>query len=114
MAAMTVSNTPAAREPESARAGAPVCAGQLTLEPESSLVVHAALPYGGIQADKSRRLKVDATQASCLKIGRGVTIAKGVRVSLRIGPGTRLTIPAGRVISQDIEGEVGPGEDKEL
>jgi hypothetical protein len=94
--------------------GAPVCDGPLTLEPGSSLAVHAALPYGAIQAGQSRRIKVDAAKASCLKIGRGVTIKKGVRVSLRIGPGTRLTIPAGRVISQDIQGEVGSGEDQEL
>lgn len=94
--------------------GAPVCDGPLTLEAGSSLVIHAAWPYGDIQADSSRRIKVDAAKSSLLKIGRGVTIKKGVRVSLRIGPGTRLTIPAGRVISQDIQGEVGSGEDKEL
>jgi hypothetical protein len=94
--------------------GAPVCDGPLTLEPESSLVVHADLPYGDIRADASRQIRVDASKASRLKIGRGVTIKKGVRVSVRIGPGSRLTIPAGRVISQDIEGEVGSGEDQEL
>jgi len=94
--------------------GAPVCDGPLTLEPESSLVIHAALPYGVIQADSSRRIKVDTSNASLLKIGRGVTIKEGVRVSLHIGPGSRLTIPAGRVISQNIQVEVGPGEDKEL
>lgn len=94
--------------------GAPVCEGPLTLEPDSSLVVHAARPYGDIRADRSRRIKVDAAKASCLRIGRGVTIKEGVRVTLRIGPGTRLTIPAGRVISQDIQGEVGPGEDQEI
>jgi UDP-N-acetylglucosamine/UDP-N-acetylgalactosamine diphosphorylase len=94
--------------------GAPVCDGPLTLEPESSLVVHADLPYGDIRADASRRIRVDASKASRLKIGRGVTIKKGVRVSVRIGPGSRLTVPAGRVISQDIEGEVGSGEDQEL
>jgi len=94
--------------------GAPVSDGPLTLEPGASLVVYAARPYGDIRADSSRRIKVDGERASRLKIGSGVTIKKGVRVVLRIGPGTRLTIPAGRVISQDIHGEVGPGEDQEL
>jgi hypothetical protein len=94
--------------------GAPVCDGPLTLEPGSSLVVYAARPYGDIRADSSRQIKIDAAKASRLKIGSGVTIKSGVRVVLHIGPGTRLTIPAGRVISQDIQGEVGPGEDQEL
>ena len=94
--------------------GAPVCDGPLTLEPESSLVVYAARPYGNIQADQSRRIEVDTAKASCLRISRGVTIKEGVLVSLRIGPGTRLTVPAGRVISQDVAGEVGSGEDQEL
>jgi hypothetical protein len=94
--------------------GAPVCDGPLTLEPGSSLVVYAARPYGDIRADSFRRIEVDAAGASRLKIGSGVTIKSGVRVVLHIGPGTRLTIPAGRVISQDIQGEVGPGEDQEL
>jgi hypothetical protein len=94
--------------------GAPVCDGPLILEPGSSLVVYAARPYGDIRADSSRRIEVDATRASRLKIGSGVTIKSGVRVVLHIGPGTRLTIPAGRIISQDIQGEVGPGEDQEL
>ncbi len=94
--------------------GAPVCAGPLTLEPQSLLAVHAAWPYGAIQADESRRIKVDTTKASRLRIGRGVTIKKGVRVSLRIGPGARLTIPAGRVIAKDIQVEVGPGKDQEI
>jgi hypothetical protein len=94
--------------------GAPVCDGSLTLEPGSSLVVYAARPYGDIRADSSRQIKIDAAKASLLKIGSGVTIKSGVRVVLHIGPGTRLTIPAGRVISQDIQGEVGPGENQEL
>jgi len=94
--------------------GAPVCDGPLVLEPGSSLVVYASRPYGDIRADSSRQIKIDAAKASRLKIGSGVTIKKGVRVVLRIGPGTRLTIPAGREISQDIQGEVGPGEDQEL
>jgi len=94
--------------------GAPVCDGPLILEPGSSLVVYAARPYGDIRTDSFRRIEVDAAGASRLKIGNGVTIKKGVRVVLRIGPGTRLTIPAGRVISQDIQGEVGTGEDKEI
>jgi UDP-N-acetylglucosamine/UDP-N-acetylgalactosamine diphosphorylase len=94
--------------------GAPVTDGPLILEPGSSLVVYAARPYGDIRADTSRQIKIDAAKASRLKIGSGVTIKSGVRVVLHIGPGTRLTIPAGRVISQNIQGEVGPGEDQEL
>lgn len=99
---------------QSDSAGAPICDGPLTLQPGSSLVIHAARPYGEINADGSRRIRVDASGASLLWIGRGVTIKKGVRVVLRIGPGARLAIPAGRVISRDIEGKVGPGESKEL
>jgi hypothetical protein len=94
--------------------GAPVTDGPLILEPGSSLVVYAARPYGDIRAYTSRQIKIDAAKASRLKIGSGVTIKSGVRVVLHIGPGTRLTIPAGRVISQNIQGEVGPGEDQEL
>ncbi len=94
--------------------GAPICDGPLTLEPRSSLVVYAAKPYGDIRADSSRRIKVDGGGSSRLKIGRGVTIKEGVRVGLHIGPGARLTIPAGRVISQDIQSEVGSGEDQDL
>jgi hypothetical protein len=94
--------------------GAPVTDGPLTIEPGGSLVVYAARPYGEVLADSSRSIKVDAAMASRLKIGGGVTIKSGVQVVLHIGPGTRLTIPAGRVISQDIQGEVGPGEDQEL
>ncbi|MBW1808298.1 MAG: UTP--glucose-1-phosphate uridylyltransferase [Deltaproteobacteria bacterium] len=94
--------------------GAPVSSGSLDLHEGSSLIIDGALPYGNVEIDRARNVKVTGKNISRLSIGRGVVIKKGVRVAMRIGPGARLKIPAGRIISNDIEGEVGPGEDKEL
>ncbi len=78
------------------------------------MIIDGALPYGNLEIDQDRNVKVTGENASRLSIGHGVVIKKGVRVAMRIAAGARLKIPAGRIISDDIEGEVGPGEDKEL
>jgi UDP-N-acetylglucosamine/UDP-N-acetylgalactosamine diphosphorylase len=93
---------------------APISQGALTLEPNSSLVIHAARPYGDIEVDASRNLVVNLDGASRISIGKNVTIKEGVTVVLKIGPHARLSIPSGRTIDQDIQLEVTPHEDKEL
>jgi UDP-N-acetylglucosamine/UDP-N-acetylgalactosamine diphosphorylase len=94
--------------------GAPVADGHVELEPGSTLLLDAARPYGDIRLDRLHNVDVDAAQASCVRVGRGVVIKQGVRVAFHIGPGARLTIPPGRVIDRDMEGEVEPGGDLEL
>ncbi len=94
--------------------GGPLSSGALDLHEGSSLIIDGALPYGNLEIDQDRNVKVTGENTSRLSIGHGVVIKKGVRVAMRIAKGARLKIPAGRIISDDIEGEVGPGEDKEL
>lgn len=95
-------------------AGAPVSDGALRLEPDSTLILDAARPYGHIDTDQARRLTIAAEQASCARIGRGVTIRRGVRVIVRIGPGARLRIPDGRDFTEDVECEIAPGREHVL
>jgi hypothetical protein len=92
----------------------PVNEGSVDLEPDSSLIVSAARPYGDVSVDSDRRVKVDGKSASRVHIGKNVAVRKGVRVVVRVGRGARLEIPAGRIFTRDIECEVREGEELEL
>ncbi len=94
--------------------GAPVSEGRLSLEPESSLLVYGQQPYGQISVDQDSHLQVQAQTSSCLHIGPGVKIRRGVRVEAHIGPGARLRLPAGREITGDMKIELAPGQDREI
>jgi hypothetical protein len=84
------------------------------LEPGATLILDAARPYGGIRLDRQHNLDLDSAEESQVSIGAGVVLKKGVRVTFHIGPGGRLVIPPGRVIDQDIQGEVEAFEKREL
>jgi len=88
--------------------------GKLTLEPESSLVVYASRPYGKIVMQGERRLVIDEKMKSRLRIGRDVTLKRGVRLLARIGPGATLRIPAGTSISRDLVVEVESGQEVQI
>jgi len=86
----------------------------LVLEQGASLVIDARRPYGGISLGERRSVQVDPALASRLSVGRGLRIASGIRAVFRLGPGASLTIPAGRVISEDVHLELGRGDEEEL
>jgi len=92
----------------------PINDGTVRLEDDSSLILYGARPYGGLALDAERRLTIDTAGMSRLRIGRGVTLGRGVRLVMRIGAGGKLKIPAGRTVTANIEVEVGTGEEKTL
>jgi len=92
----------------------PISDGPVRIEDDSSLILYTARPYGKLSLDAERRLTIDTAGMSRLRIGRGVTLGKGVRLVMRIGAGGKLNIPAGRTVTADIEVEVGSGEEKTL
>ena len=68
-------------------------------------------PYGDLTLGSGRALKVDPAGASRLRVGRGVRVAQGVRAVFRIGPGARLTIPDGKLIAENLEVDLGKGDE---
>lgn len=92
----------------------PINDGPVTLDQDSSLIVDCARPFGHLSMDAERRLTLDPDGASRLRIGRGVRIGRGIRLVLRIGPGGKLTIPAGRTIDRDMEVAVEKGRHEVL
>jgi hypothetical protein len=92
----------------------PISDGPVILEEESSLILYENKPYGHLTLDAERRLTADPAGMSHLHIGRGVTIGRGVRLVMHIGPGGRLRIPAGRSVTTDTQVKVGANEEKTL
>lgn len=93
---------------------APVCAGGLTMQPGSTLMIDCLRPYGKLALDRSRQLRTDPLFASHLSLGKNVTVEAGVRISACIGPGGLLIIPDGKVFKQNQELSVGPGQTTEI
>jgi len=94
--------------------GEPVGAAGLLLEPGASLVIDAARPYGDLELEPGRVLRVDPGAASRISIGKDVVVRSGVRIAVSVGRGALLTIPDGRVFDEDAELSVEPGDKQTL
>jgi UTP--glucose-1-phosphate uridylyltransferase len=99
---------------EGGKPDAPIAGEGLQVGVGATLIIASARPYGNIRLQSDRRLTCDRAGAGRVSLGKGVRIAAGVRVAVRVKSGGTIIVPDGHVFDRDVEVEVAENQECKL